>query len=76
MEYSVDRLYEIIEHMRSEEGYTKERFSEALGKKPDWYEKVLTEKKELGLFEFLNICLELNVPVPAVLDRLLDKHRV
>ena len=71
MNYSIDKLYAVIEQMRTAEGYSKEEFSKALGKKPEWYEHMLSEKKEPGLFDFLNICLEFNVPVPALLDKLL-----
>jgi len=71
MKSPVEKMYKVIEEARRESGYTKEQLSLALGYSSDWYENALREKKELDLLEFLNICLEFQIPVPEMMDKVL-----
>jgi len=72
MNYSAEQLYSVIEEIRIQKQYSMQKLSVALGKDSTWYETALKDQKDLGLFEFLNICLEFNVPVYDVLNKVMD----
>lgn len=69
MKPPVEKMYEVIEQARRKKGYSKEQLSRALGYSGDWYENALLEKRELTLTEFLNICMEFQIPVPELMEK-------